>query len=286
MNQMLSCGLLLSLCITPTLLYSQNLNATAELNLGIAAYDGAKYSDAIDHLERAVALDPNAVSGHLYLAKAYDNAYGEECDWDCDANELRRMRAIEEFNKVLELDPSNTEALKTLAWRYHRSAKSEEAVPYYRRALEADPNDFEALYTLAVIQWQRSYQLRQQKRAELKIGRNKSLIDSPSCTEIRIENLAPVEEGMALLQRANDLVKSNDVETYLSLLYQERADIQCKDQSAHDEDVRTSVAWADRACKTRRNPKRMVINCIGTSSRCPPPAPPPSEPGHKGNCPN
>jgi Flp pilus assembly protein TadD len=125
----------LSLCTIPTLLYSQNLNAIAELNLGIAAYDKAEYSDAIDHLERTAVLDPNAVGGHLDLAEAYDHAYGdgEECELNCDTNEHRRLRAIEEFNKVLELDPSNPEALKALAWRYHRSAKFEEADRYYRK---------------------------------------------------------------------------------------------------------------------------------------------------------
>ena len=130
---------------------------------------------------------------------------------------------MQEFEKVLESDPSNTEALKTLAWRYYRSEKSEEADRYYRRTLEVDPNDFEALYTLAVIQWQRSYQFRQQKRVELRIERDKPLTNLPSCTGIRLENLARVGDGITLLRRASKLVKSDDVEAYLSLLYQERA---------------------------------------------------------------
>ena len=114
----------LAFCLGVPWLSGQNFNANSELSLGIAAYEKAKYRDAIDHFERAVTLDPRTVTGHFYLAEAYDNAYSEECDWDCDANERRRLRAIEEFKKVLELDPSNTEALKTLAWRYYRSAKS------------------------------------------------------------------------------------------------------------------------------------------------------------------
>jgi len=289
MNRMLLCWLLLSFCFIPPLLHSQNLNATSELQLGIAAYDKAKYKDATHHLECAIALDPESREAHLYLARTYDVRYVEspECGEEaCAANDRLGLRAMQEFEKVLEFDPSNTEALNTLGWRHYRSAKSEEADRYYRRTLEVDPNDFEALYTLGVIQWQRSYRVRQEKRAELKLRRNKALINLPSCTEIRIENLARIEDGMALLQRASELVKSNDVEAYLSLLYQERADIQCGDQTSHDQDMRTSVEWADRACKTRRNPERMVINCMGTSSRCPPPAPPPPEAGQPGACPN
>ena len=48
MNRLLFCGFLLSLCTIPTLLYSQNLNATNELQLGIAAYDKARYDEAIE----------------------------------------------------------------------------------------------------------------------------------------------------------------------------------------------------------------------------------------------
>ena len=65
--------------------------------------------------------------------------------------------------------------MKALAWRYYRAAKYDEADGFYRKALEVDPNDFEALYTLAAIQWQRSHQIRAEKRAELKLGRNKAL---------------------------------------------------------------------------------------------------------------
>ena len=191
---------------------------------------------------------------------------------------------MQEFEKVLEFDPSNTEALKVLGWRYSRKAKFDEADRYYRRALEVDPNDFEALYTLAVLQWTRSYQIRQQKRAELKVGQNNPFINSPSCTEIRIENLARIEDGMTLLKRAIELVKSYDAESYLSHLYRERADIQCSDQSAYDQDVNTAVQWARRACKTRRDPDRMTISCIST--RCPLPAPPPPAAGQPGACPD
>ena len=58
----------------PTLLFSQNFNATTELQLGIAAYEKSKYWDAIDHLERAVTLDPSAITAHLGSALTFSVA--------------------------------------------------------------------------------------------------------------------------------------------------------------------------------------------------------------------
>lgn len=278
---LLSFTLALGLAIPQML--AQNSSADSELTLGIAAYGKARYSDAIDHLERAVTLNPKAVTGHFYLAESYDSAYSEECDWNCDANERRRARAIEEYNKVLELEPSNTEAMKALAWHYFHSAQYDEADRLYRKVLDVAPNDFEALYTLAVIQWQRSYQIRAQRRAELKLGRNKALINSPSCFEIRNINLAQVEEGMSLLMRAPGIVEYDDVKAYLSLLHRERADIQCGDQSAYDQDVNTALEWTRCACEPRHKPDRVSIPCV--SLRCPP-APPLVGPGQPGDCPD
>ena len=275
-------GFTLALGLAVPQLLAQDSNADSELSLGIAAYGKAKYSEAIDHLERAVTLSPKAVTGHFYLAESYDSAYSEECDWNCGENERRRVRAIEEYNKVLELEPSHTGAMKALAWRYYRMAKFDDADRFYRKALEVDPNDFEALYTLAVIQWQRSYRTRVQKRAELKLGRSKSLINSPACTEIRSVNLAQVEDGISLLTQAVGIVGSYDVKVYLSLLYRERADIQCGDQSAYDQDVSAAMEWSRRACEARHKPDRVTISC--TSLRCPPPAPPPAGPGQPGSC--
>jgi tetratricopeptide (TPR) repeat protein len=252
------------------------------LQLGIAAYENTNYGNAIDHLERAVTLDPKSLIGHLYLADAYENTYSEECDWDCDTNEHRRVRAIEEYRKVLELDPSNTEALKALAWRYDRDAKFDEAERYYQKILDVDPNDFEALYSLAVLKFNRSYILRAEKRAELKLERKKPLINSSSCTEIRLQNLARVQESMSLLKRATEIAESYAVKEYMSLLYQERADIQCGDRSAYDQDVSAALMWARRACDARHKPDLVTISC--KSLRCPPPTPPPPAPGQPGAC--
>lgn len=281
----LLCALLLSLSGASSL-NSQNLNASAELKLGIAAYQKARYEDAIEHLERAVTLDPAGKDGHLYLARAYDEAYVEspECGpGGCTANDHIGVRAREEFERVLEIDPSSTEALNGLAWRYYRGAQYEKAEQYYRQTLGLDPNDSEALYTLAVMQWQRSYQLRQEKRLELGLKRNESFIDSSACGAIRVQNLSRVEDAISLMMRVASLKKFYDAEVYLNVLHRERADIQCNDHAAYDQDMSIAREWMARACKTQQDPRRTKLIC--NSSHCAPPAPAPAPRGQPGSCP-
>ena len=161
-------------------------------------------------------------------------------------------------------------------------ANSDEASRFYRKVLEADPNDFEALYTLAVIQWQHSYEVRTQTRAALKLESNKVLINLPSCAEVRRVNLAHIENAMSLLKRVDGIGESYDVKAYISLLYRERADIQCGDQISYDQDIGAAIEWTRGACNARHKPDRITISC--TSLRCPPLAPPAAGPEQAGDC--
>ncbi len=270
---MLFCGLLLSLCGIPSLLYSQSLNATNEMNLGIAAYDSGKYHEAIEHLTRAVTLEPKMETGHLYLGRTYDNlsADSPECDEeDCAANERLKQNAMHEFRVVLELNPSNTEALKHLAHRYLRSAKRDEAEAYYRQTLIINPNDAEALYGLAVMLWKRSYVFRTERRLQLKLNPKSPLINLPACGEVRAQNLARIDESIALLTRTLQIFEAADAIGYMVLLYRERADVECNNGSAYDHDLNTARHWSDRACQAWHQTERITIPSV--SMLPPPPA--------------
>lgn len=245
-------------CVMPPYLAGQNLNIASELSLGIAAFDRAKYGDAILHLQRVVTVDPQSATGHFYLAESYDKVYLEACEQNCVVNERRHQRAIEEFHRAYELNPSITESLKAIAWRYDQSNQAEQADRYYRKALAADPDDFEALYNLAVLNWRRSYELRREKRAELKLARTRPLINSPACVAIRRQNLPRVVESIGLLTRTETILESQDAQAYLGLLYRERADIQCGDQSGYDRDVHTAMEWDRRACKTGQRSHELI----------------------------
>jgi len=227
--------------------------------MGISAFDHAKYGEAILHLERVVTRDPSSITGHFYLAEAYDKTYSEDCARNCAANERRHRRAIEEYNRTFELDPSLIGALKAIAWRYDRGANGDEAERYYRKALDLVPNDFEVLYNLAVLDWRRSYQFREGKRSPLKLG-TRPLIHDSACAQVRAGNLTRVEEGIALLERAVEIAESSDAQAHLSLLYREHADIQCENQPGYDRDLGAAVQWARRACATRHRGRGIIIS--------------------------
>ena len=98
-------GLALSLAAISCLICAAHAQtASAELDLGVAAYKQGRHEEAISHFQRAIALDANRVVPHLYLGTAYAQKYipGEDTP---DNNQTARL-AIEEFEKVLTLDPT------------------------------------------------------------------------------------------------------------------------------------------------------------------------------------
>lgn len=250
----------------------------SELELGVAAFNDARYQEALEHLRRAVALDPSARVGHLYLARACEDAYIESESFP--ENDQLNVCAITEYAWILERGPLDPETMNAMAHRYYVTRHFDDAERAYRMVLETDPLDSEALYTLAVIQWTRSYTMRQEKRVELGIGRKKPLIASPACKEIRTANLSRVEEAISLLTTATQHLNSFEVMRYMAIVYRERADIQCSDRPAYKKDMQTAREWDLLACKAartqgyRRLPSRW------------PAAPPPPPPDRPGLCPN
>jgi Flp pilus assembly protein TadD len=255
--------------------FAQVPDAQSDLLVGIRAYENAAYKEAVEHLERAILLAPTSTMAHMYLAGAYSERYCETCEFDSEQtskiNDHWRVLAIAEYKKVLELDASNTQALNSLAHRYYRQADLDEAERYYRKTIEIDPSNSEALYTLAVIDWERSYRLRMQKRVELKLTQKQRLIGLSACTEIRAENLARVDEAIALMKRALQALDVGEAMVYMALFYRERADVECGDRSAYEDDLRTSVQWDDRACEIRHDLDRARVPSRWPASPPPPP---------------
>jgi tetratricopeptide (TPR) repeat protein len=124
---------------------SQILDAKTELNLGIAAYQEGKSEEAIQHLEHFVSTDSRPTIGHYYLGVVYDSmcAFPKPCDprW--------AARAIQEYSKVLELEPAHKDALKSMAYLLYRIDRLDESESLYRKAVKLDPDDPEALYSTA-----------------------------------------------------------------------------------------------------------------------------------------
>jgi tetratricopeptide (TPR) repeat protein len=244
---------------------SQVTTANGELAEGMSAQGKSDYSAAIGHLRRAIALDPKMIKAHFTLAAIADL-------W-CDQSEgdERCKLAVEEYKKVLELDPLREDATRNLAYALYQADRAEEAESYYRQALALDAKDPDARCGVAALDQKISFRIETLARLENKLGAKEPLIESSFCHEVRDRNLSRVEEGIALLTQASQTNEhSVTVMAYMAELYQERAAIQCNNPRAYRADTNTAVKWYRRRKETS---KRHADDL--SFSKCLPAPPPP-----------
>ena len=235
---------------------AQSASGDAELALGAQAYKQAKYDEAIQHFERAAALDPTNVRAQHYLATAYAQQYIPGVD--TPENNEKGERAIAQFRKVIDLDPSKAEgrlAVKGIAYVTLQMKRFDEAKDWYRRATELDPDDPEPYYSIAVIDWTQTYQARQEERAKLGIAPDASLPakNKEICALIREKNLVKIQEGIDNLNKALQLRPDyDDAMAYMNLMYRERADVQCDDPATREADLKTADDWVDKTMAVKK----------------------------------
>ena len=227
------------------------LKARDQLNKGVQAYKNAKYELAIEHFKNAVALDPRLLNARLYLATAYAQQYVPGAD--TPENNQMGQQAIEEYKKVLQADPGNTNSVKGIASLYFNMKKFDQAKEYHEKAKQLDPNDPEEYYSIGVIDWTESYAPRQEERAKLGLKPDEPLKDKKVCESLRERNLSKVDEGIQNLNRALQLRPDyDDAMAYMNLLYREKADLECGDPDARAADLKTADDWVDKTMATKK----------------------------------
>ena len=143
------------------------LRARDNLNKGVTAYKNAKYEEAIDHFQQAVALDPSLINAKMYLATAFAQQYIPGVD---EASNVKMaQQAIEQYQKVLDMPGAQRDqkvnSAKGIAYLYLNMKKFDDAKKFYRMAGDLDPNDPEPYYSVGVIDWTACYQPRMEERA-------------------------------------------------------------------------------------------------------------------------
>jgi tetratricopeptide (TPR) repeat protein len=227
------------------------LKARDQLNKGVHAYKAAKYEQAIEHFEAAIALDPKLINARLYLATALAQQYIPNLA--TEDNIAMGEKAIAAYKDVLEHAPDNINSVKGIAYLHLQMENFDSAKEFYRKAVEMDPNDPEPYYSVAVIDWTSSYRPRMERRAELGLRPDEPLRDRKVCEQLRADHLANIEEGMEMLQKAIALRPDyDDAMAYLNLLYRERADLQCGNPEARAADLKTADEWVDKTMATKR----------------------------------
>jgi tetratricopeptide (TPR) repeat protein len=236
------------------------LRARDQLNKGVTAYKNAKYEEAIDHFQQSVALDPTLINAKMYLATAFAQQYIPGADTP-DNNKMADQ-AIEQYQSVLATEGAardqKVNSAKGIAYLFLNMKKFDDAKKYYRMAGDLDPNDPEPYYSVGVIDWTACYQPRMEERAKLGMKPDENLNPKNKdqkqvCAELKTKNGPAIQEGIESLNKAIQLRPDyDDAMAYLNLMYREKADVECDDLAARQEDLKTADNWVDKTLATKK----------------------------------
>ncbi len=102
--------------------------------------DRAALEQARVHYLRAIALRPDHLEARYRLA---DDVYSAQGRWD---------QELEQYNAILQLDPTHTDARWARGWVYLERGELDRAIADFRQVLRQDPRDFETLWAVAIAQ--------------------------------------------------------------------------------------------------------------------------------------
>jgi tetratricopeptide (TPR) repeat protein len=227
-------------------------NARTYLNQGVAAYKNARYLEAVDFFRKAVELDPNSKTAHLYLATAYMSQYipGAESS----ENTRQADSARDEFQAVLKLDPNDEMATASIASLYFNQKKLNDAKDWNRRLIVMNPENKEAYYTLGVIAWMQWLTPDQEARAKLNMKpEDPGPLPADSVREqLKEKYLSILDEGIAHMEKALALDKEYDeAMAYMNLLIRYRADL-ISTPEEYKQQIEVADGWIEKALAMKK----------------------------------
>lgn len=230
----------------------QKLRARDNLNKGVQAYRNAQYSAAVERFEQAVKLDPQFPTARLYLAMAYYMQYipGAESP----ENQQMADHALDQFQKVLEQEPKNDVATKSIASLYFNQKKWNDAEEWNKKVIALNSKDKEAFYTLGVIAWTRWYTPWATARAKLGMKPEDPgpIKDKKAKEELKKEFAPVIEGGVQSLDKALEIdPEYEEAMAYKNLLIREGADLD-DNLDQYKKDVETADALVQKALATKK----------------------------------
>jgi tetratricopeptide (TPR) repeat protein len=145
-------------------------SAATELNLGVEAFNKTECAEAIQHLEKAVSLDPENQCARVYLATAYAKEYRPGVH--TPENTYLAEQAIEQYQHVLDFTPNRTsriDSAKGIAGLYLQMNKFDDSKKYYQMASDVDPKDPVPYSSIGLID------ILQRAREQMKLGSEESV---------------------------------------------------------------------------------------------------------------
>jgi len=238
------------------------LKSRDDLNKGVNAYKNAKYSDAVNFFQEAIALDPKNPNARTYLATAYMMQWipGAESP----ENVQFASKAKEEFNRVLSEDPNETVALASLASLAYneadplpadqKNAKLDEAAAWYTKLVQADPKNRDGFYSLGAIAQKKFYPALMTARvnANMKPDEPGPLKDKKAKAELAAKYSTIIDDGIGNLKKSLDIDPENDdAMAYMNLLIREKADL-ADDKDTYKKQIEEADGWLQKALDTKK----------------------------------
>jgi tetratricopeptide (TPR) repeat protein len=136
--------------------FISKLRSRDALNKGVKAFTEQKFGEAAKFFEQAIDLDPTFEVARMYLATAYTSQFipGSPDPASLDmAN-----KAIATFKDVVTAATvtPNYNAMLSIASLYYQLGKTDDSKDWCNRILKLDPNNTEAFYRIAVIDYDSS----------------------------------------------------------------------------------------------------------------------------------
>ena len=117
-------------------------HAPAWNSMGLLHSDDESWDDAIASFRKALKIDPTYPNAHVNLAEAY-----------LEHPDFPVADAEEEFNRALEFDAENPDALAGLGAILYDDGKYSRALKYFEQAARVDPDSAPAHFALGNTYW-------------------------------------------------------------------------------------------------------------------------------------
>ena len=210
--------------------FADQLKARDILNKGVADYTSKRYDDAVAKFQESIELDPELKDAYLYLATAYRAQFVPFAQ--SPENLQKGQQAIDTFQKVLELEPTNTNSIISIAGIHRDRSEPDIAKEWFRKLMDNPDTKADALYNIASI----NYNL-----VDDATGKDGENIENLTEEELA-ETEGLVDEAIESLKEALNLKPDHtDAMEYLNLFYREKAEL------AQDEEERDR--WETEADK-------------------------------------
>jgi beta-lactamase regulating signal transducer with metallopeptidase domain len=253
--------------------------AQEEVKAGVEAYNRGDFPEAVERFERAVKEDPGNVNARLHLA----NAVLQRAKGDMKNVPAAIEQAKQQYQEVLERDPSNQAAISALA-AFGGPGEARKWHDILLKLIENHASQANLYYAAGALDWQMVYRSILERQRAAGLSPEQYFIPDAAVRAWTREHWLPtIEEGYRLLQIALDRDPHLDAAmAYMNLLLRANAAIAETEQESATL-VRRADEWVGKAIAEmkakKQGPAPLDPNAPPPTPTVAIPAPPPPPPG-------